>query len=65
MLLAQGPEKRDALRAGLCELERHGYLLRERVRTAGTVGETRYVITDMPDGVTVSAPPLPAVSGRR
>ncbi|MFI6874911.1 hypothetical protein ACIBL6_15875 [Streptomyces sp. NPDC050400] len=58
MLLAGGPEKRDALRAGLRELEQHGYLLRHRVRAAGgRLGETRYVITDMPDGVSMSAPP--------
>ncbi|MFF0142615.1 hypothetical protein ACFYRN_40060 [Streptomyces sp. NPDC005227] len=48
-LVALGPDGRDAVRAGLNELERHGYLLRDRVRRPnGTLGPVVYSITDRP-----------------
>ncbi|MGW1527924.1 hypothetical protein [Streptomyces sp. NPDC002159] len=48
-LVAVGPDGREAVRAGLKELERYGYLVRERLRRAnGTLGEVVYSITDRP-----------------
>ncbi|MGW0095556.1 hypothetical protein ACWDWS_42340 [Streptomyces sp. NPDC003328] len=48
-LVAVGPDGREAIRAGLKELERYGYLVRERLRRAnGTLGEVAYSITDRP-----------------
>ncbi|MGW9026897.1 hypothetical protein ACWGQ5_22490 [Streptomyces sp. NPDC055722] len=48
-LVAAGPDGREAVRAGLKELERYGYLIRERLRRAnGTLGEVVYSITDRP-----------------
>ncbi|MFJ3310731.1 hypothetical protein ACIPSA_48885 [Streptomyces sp. NPDC086549] len=48
-LVTSGPDGRDAVRAGLSELEWYGYLVREQVRHAsGTLGETVYSITDRP-----------------
>ncbi|MFI1400697.1 hypothetical protein [Streptomyces sp. NPDC020681] len=48
-LTRSGRDGRDAVSAGLRELEQFGYLRRERVRQGdGTLGETAYVITDVP-----------------
>jgi hypothetical protein len=44
------PEGKDAVTVALKELERHGYLARERERRAnGTLGAAAYFITDMPE----------------
>ncbi|MFD9791333.1 hypothetical protein ACFWXK_10315 [Streptomyces sp. NPDC059070] len=61
---------RDAVVAGLRELERYDYLVRERARRAdGTLGEAVYTITDMPahlyDLFGDAAPTLPAPQRRR
>ncbi|MFD0067379.1 hypothetical protein [Streptomyces sp. NPDC056690] len=56
MLIKAGPEGKDALTVALRELERHGYLHRERERDPrGRLGEARYYLTDMPDGVEIVA----------
>ncbi|MFF9244577.1 hypothetical protein ACF1AY_35710 [Streptomyces sp. NPDC014776] len=48
-LVSVGPDGREAVRAGLNELERYGYLIRERLRRPnGTLGEIVYAITDRP-----------------
>ncbi|MET9063297.1 hypothetical protein ABZX99_36455 [Streptomyces antibioticus] len=48
-LVAVGPDGREAIRAGLRELERYGYLIRERLRRPnGTLGDVVYSITDRP-----------------
>ncbi|MGW2563402.1 hypothetical protein ACWCXB_30105 [Streptomyces sp. NPDC001514] len=45
-----GPDGRDAITSGLKELEKHGYLVRERERRPdGTLGEVAYFITDTPE----------------
>ncbi|MFF7130484.1 hypothetical protein [Streptomyces sp. NPDC008240] len=56
-LVAVGPDGREAVRAGLKELERYGYLIRERLRRAnGTLGEVAYSITDRPAALDVALP---------
>ncbi|GAA5077016.1 hypothetical protein GCM10023336_67460 [Streptomyces similanensis] len=60
-LVAVGPDGREAVRAGLKELERYGYLIRERLRRPnGTLGEVVYSITDRP--VTLDVALLEATS---
>jgi hypothetical protein len=55
-LLANGPEGKDALTVALKELERYGYLHRERERNElGHLGDTIFKITDMPDGLFLEA----------
>lgn len=49
----------SAVRGALRELEQYGYLVRRRERrTNGTLGETVYEITDMPEGLLLGAPAL-------
>ncbi|MFF1400705.1 hypothetical protein ACFVZD_44110 [Streptomyces sp. NPDC058287] len=56
MLLRAGPEGKDAVTVALRELERHGYLHRERERDArGRLGESLYYLTDIPSGVEIVA----------
>ena len=56
-LIAAGPEKKDALQSALWELEKYGYLHRDRDRNErGQLGDTLFYITDMPDGMSVEAP---------
>ncbi|MET8956062.1 hypothetical protein [Streptomyces sp. NPDC004533] len=48
-LVRAGPDGRDAVRAGLSELQKYGYLVREQLRhDNGTLGEIAYSITDRP-----------------
>ncbi|MFF4836965.1 hypothetical protein [Streptomyces sp. NPDC001315] len=48
-LVRAGPDGRDAVRGGLTELQRHGYLIREQLRhDDGTLREIVYSITDRP-----------------
>ncbi|WP_051837593.1 hypothetical protein [Streptomyces sp. NRRL WC-3742] len=50
----------SAVRTGLKELERYRYLVRERERNdAGHLQQTRYWITDMPDGLVITLSPDP------
>ncbi|WP_246094892.1 helix-turn-helix domain-containing protein [Streptomyces roseicoloratus] len=56
----------SAVRTGLKELERFGYLVRERDRNeAGRLGQTRYWITDMPDGLVITLTPDTAADRQR
>ncbi|MFC8660758.1 hypothetical protein [Streptomyces sp. NPDC057199] len=56
-LVALGPDGREAVRAGLNELEKRGYLVRDRVRRPdGTLAEIAYSITDRP-----AAPDMPFI----
>jgi hypothetical protein len=56
--MKEGP---SAVKAALRNLEEHGYLVRTRVREPdGTLGASQYEITDMPDGLRLTAdPPYP------
>lgn len=53
-----GPEGRDAIRSALAELERYGYLHRDRPHdpATGRFGEAVYVVTDMPEGLDLQEP---------
>ncbi|TLS45773.1 hypothetical protein FE633_13505 [Streptomyces montanus] len=54
-LVRLGPDGREAVRAGLKELQTHGYLIRERLRRPdGTLGEVVYSITDRPATVDIA-----------
>ncbi|WP_327232296.1 hypothetical protein [Streptomyces murinus] len=60
-LVAAGPDGRDSVRTGLNELERYGYLVRERLRRPnGTLGEVVYSITDHPATGDVTPPQAPS-----
>ncbi|MFF1517035.1 hypothetical protein [Streptomyces sp. NPDC058305] len=62
-LVAVGPDGRDAVRAGLKELESHNYLIRDRVRRPnGTLGPIIYSITDRPavQNLPLTESPTPA-----
>ncbi|MFI8194901.1 hypothetical protein ACIF8T_40490, partial [Streptomyces sp. NPDC085946] len=61
-LAAVGPDGREAVRVALKELERCGYLIRERLRRAdGTLGEIVYSITDQPATLDADLPKAPLV----
>ncbi|WP_329343821.1 hypothetical protein OG866_44430 [Streptomyces sp. NBC_00663] len=70
-LVEVGPDGRDAVRAGLGELQARGYLVRAQLRrTAGTLGESVYCLTDTlatgdtrPRAATASAPSPAATPG--
>ncbi|MFC9161928.1 hypothetical protein ACFTZ8_13980 [Streptomyces fungicidicus] len=56
-LAAVGPDGREAVRVAVRELERCGYLIRERLRRAdGTLGEIVYSITDHPATIDADLP---------
>lgn len=56
-LVKLGPEGRDAIRSAIAELEKYGYLIRDRERdpVTGQLGEMVYLVTDMPDGLLLQA----------
>jgi hypothetical protein len=57
-LVRAGPDGRDAVRGGLSELQRHGYLVREQLRhDNGTLGDIVYAITDRPAPVDADLAP--------
>ncbi len=67
-IVASSTDGVAAVRTGLNELEKFGYLVRRQERldgpTAdrpnakkGSFGQTEYFITDMPDGLTITLPP--------
>ncbi|GAB7109719.1 hypothetical protein JCM4814A_80340 [Streptomyces phaeofaciens JCM 4814] len=57
-LARHGRERVDAVATGLEELQKHGFLLRGRARSAdGTLGQALYVITDLPARQNRSSPP--------
>ncbi|MFD7379592.1 hypothetical protein [Streptomyces mirabilis] len=54
-LVRLSPDGRETVRAGLKELETHGYLIRERLRRPdGTLGEIVYCITDRPASLDIA-----------
>ncbi|MFD5445731.1 hypothetical protein [Streptomyces tendae] len=56
-LVRVGPDGREAVRAGLKELQEQGYLIRERLRRPdGTLGESVYCITDHPAVLDIALP---------
>ena len=58
-LAADSPsEARDAIRTGLRELERAGYLTRERTRAPGGHFAWTGVVTDIPAGRTIDGSPV-------
>nr|WP_093694710.1 hypothetical protein [Streptomyces sp. 2231.1] len=62
-LATVGPDGREAVRAGLKELEWYGYLVRERLRRPnGTFGPVVYMITDRPAALDGAAPPATALA---
>ncbi|WP_052441086.1 helix-turn-helix domain-containing protein [Streptacidiphilus anmyonensis] len=66
-LAEQSTDGLDAIKTGLQELERHGYLVRHQERRPnGTLGPVEYLITDTPEPlppsslpVTENPPPVP------
>ncbi|SNX88682.1 hypothetical protein SAMN06272735_9173 [Streptomyces sp. TLI_55] len=62
-LVQAGPDGRDAVRAGLRELQEGGYLVRTQLRRAdGTLAEIAYSLTDVPAAGATSPPQSGAVA---
>jgi hypothetical protein len=58
-LARRGRDGEAAIKSGLKELEKHGFLLRERERNPdGTLGAATYVITDLPSLQSSSSQPM-------
>ncbi|WP_052442933.1 helix-turn-helix domain-containing protein [Streptacidiphilus neutrinimicus] len=58
-LAEQSTDGLDAIKSGLQELERCGYLVRHQERRPnGTLGPVEYLITDTPDPLPPSSPPV-------